>query len=236
MRNISGSIYRAGAVSLAMLALLLQVSGQDATEESLQESTQDTLRTFGPRIGIDVARFIYLFTDPAQISAEASLDFEVYRNIYPVFELGFSTLSESEETFDYQSGGVYARTGIDYNVLPLNDRSVHHAITAGFRYGMSVFSHSAENISIEEGYWGNYTAGNMENTLTGHWIELVGSMKAEVLPNFFLAWSLRYKILMNPEMDPLLNPELIPGYGVGGESRAFGLSYSILYKIPLLKR
>jgi hypothetical protein len=213
---------------MLMVALLVHVSAQDVP--------QDTLRTFGPRIGIDVARFVYYFSDPSQISAEASLDFEVYRNIYPVFELGFSTTSESEETFDYQSGGVYARAGIDYNVLSIKDPSVHHAITAGFRYGMSVFSHSAENIMIGEGYWGDYTAESMENNMTGHWIELVGSMKAEVLPNFFLGWSLRYKILLNPEMDPLLNPELVPGYGAGGDSRTFGVSYSLFYKIPLYKR
>jgi len=37
-------------------------------------------------------------------------------------------------------------------------------------------------------------------------------------------------------MDPLMIPELIPGYGTGGQNRNFGFSYSILYKIPLLKK
>ena len=197
---------------------------------------KDTLRTFGPRIGIDLARIIYFFTDPSETGAEASVDFEIYKNIYPVFELGFNSISESEELFDYSAGGVYARAGMDYNFLPMKDRSVHHSMTAGFRYGMSVFSHSAENVLIANSYWGEYMHETYENNLTGHWVEIVGGLKTELLPNLFLGRYVRYKILLNPEMDPVMIPELIPGYGIGGENRAFGLSYYILYKIPLLKR
>jgi hypothetical protein len=57
-----------------------------------------------------------------------------------------------------------------------------------------------------------------------------------VVPNFYLGWSIRYKVLLNPEMDPVMIPELIPGYGVSGEDRAFGFSYSIFYMIPLIKK
>jgi hypothetical protein len=37
-------------------------------------------------------------------------------------------------------------------------------------------------------------------------------------------------------MDPVMIPELIPGYGVSGKDRAFGFSYSIFYMIPLIKK
>jgi hypothetical protein len=170
------------------------------------------------------------------MGAEASVDVEIYKNIYPVFELGYSKISETMDLFDYQSGGIYGRAGIDYNLLPMKDRSVHHSFTVGFRYGVSVFTHRIEHVLISNTYWGDYQSEPFENNLRGHWFELVGSMKAEVLPNFFLGWSLRYRILMNPDMDPLMNPEFVPGYGSGGENRAFGFSYSIMYKIPLLKK
>jgi hypothetical protein len=227
-KNISGSISRALFV-LLVLTLFGQVSAQEV-------SAQDTLRTFGPRFGFDLARFIYIFTDPSEIGAEASVDFEIYKNIYPVFELGYNRISESEELFDYTAGGVYARAGMDYNFLPMKDRSVHHSMTVGFRYGMSVFSHSTENVLIVNNYWGEYMPEPYENNLTGHWLEIVGGLKTELVPNLFLGWSVRYKILLNPEMDPVMIPELIPGYGTGGKNRAFGFTYSILYKIPLLKR
>jgi hypothetical protein len=222
-KYISGSIFKG-----LFLLLALILSGT--------LSAQDTLRTYGPRFGIDLARFLYLLDDPQQIGAELSADFEIYRNIYPVFELGYNKISHKQEVFEYSSTGTYGRAGIDYNVLSLKDRSAHHTITLGFRYGISPFTQRIEDIVIPEGYWGDYRPEAYENTLTGHWFELVGGMRAEVGSNFFLGWSVRYKILMNPEMDPFLVPEMIPGYGSGGEDRVFGFTYSMGYKIPLFKK
>lgn len=223
MKNISGSISR-----VVFLLMLLAMSGS--------VFAQDTLRTFGPRFGIDLARFIYLLADPPQKGAELSVDFEVYKNIYPVIELGYNSIYAIQESFDYASAGTYGRAGFDYNVLNLKDRSMHHTITVGFRYGTSIFTHSSENVVIPEGYWGDYYPEPYENSLRGHWLEIVGGMKAEVVPNLFLGWSLRFKFLLNPDMDPVMIPELIPGYGTGGENKTFGFSYSIFYKIPLFKK
>jgi hypothetical protein len=222
IKSTSGYIFK------GLLLLLLLPSG------SL--SGQDTLRTYGPRIGVDLASFVYYFTKPAKIGAEFSADFEVYKNIFPVFEAGYSTLSDSVDRSKYRSGGPYARVGIDYNVLPLKDRSIHHSLDIGIRYAASAFKHQAENITVPSDYWGDYTIDEHENTLTGHWLEIVGGIKAEVLTNFFIGWSIRYKILINPNMDPQITPLLIPGYGKGTDNRTIGFTYSLSYKIPLLKR
>jgi len=197
---------------------------------------QDTLRTYGPRIGIDIARFAYILATPSQIGTEFSVDVEIYKNIFPVFEIGYNHISESEDLFDYASSGAYARAGVDYNLLPVKDRSVHHSLFLGFRYGVSIFNHHAENVLIPNGYWGDFILDSYENSLTANWLELVGGMKTEIVSNFFLGWSLRYKILLNPEMDPLVTPQMIPGYGSGAADRGFGFTYSIFYKIPLFKR
>jgi hypothetical protein len=223
MRNTSGYIFKWGIVLL--LILQTQVG-----------SGQDTLRTFGPRIGMNLARFAYIFFDPSEIGAEFSVDMEVYRNLYPVVELGYSSLNESEGDFDYALSGAFGRFGVDYNVLQHEDRSMHHSLTVGARYGLSVFSHRAENVIIPSGYWGDFLLESYENNLTGHWIELVGAIKAELVPNLFMGWSLRYKILFNPEMDPLFTPLVVPGYGKGTQDRGIGFTYSIFYKIPLLKQ
>lgn len=197
---------------------------------------QDTLHTYGPRIGLNLAPFVGYFTDPRVIGAEASLDVELFPNLYPIFELGFSTTSDSVQETSYSSGGVYARLGLDYNLLKALDRSQHHAITAGFRYGTSIFKHQTENITVESDYWGTHRVNNYENNLSGHWIELVGGITAELANNFFIGWTVRYKILINPGMDPQIVPLLVPGYGKGSSKRGFGFSYSLLYKIPLFKK
>ena len=220
MKNICGYIFK-GALLLMFVQPLVG---------------QDTLRTYGPRIGIDVARFAYIFADPSEWGAEVSVDAEVYHNIYPVIEIGYSQISETEDLFDYSARGSYARAGLDYNLLPVKDRSVHHSITVGFRYGMSVFNQQVENIIIPGGYWGDIIVDPYDNSLVGKWLELAGGFKAELSSNFFLGWSVRYKILLNPDMDPLVTPHYIPGYGKGSTNRGFGFSYSIFYKIPLFKR
>lgn len=233
MKNISGSISKG---LLLLLALLLSgmLSAQEASGK--KGSQKDTLRTYGPRFGVDLARIYYLFDEPQQIGAEFSADFEVYRNTYPVFELGYNNMSHDRDLFSYRSGGTYGRAGIDYNVLSLKERSSHHTITLGLRYGMSLFSHRIEDVRIPDEYWGDFVPETHEENLTAHWFELVFGMKAEVFSNFFLGWSFRYKILLNPEMDPLMIPEMIPGYGSGGEEREFGITYSMYYKIPLFKK
>ncbi|MGW8315704.1 MAG: DUF6048 family protein [Bacteroidales bacterium] len=220
MKNISGYIF----------SILLLVTF------SLSAASQDTLRTFGPRIGIDLARFAYLFVDPAETGAELSLDMEVIHNLYPVLELGFSSLDETEQQFDYSMTGAYGRFGADFNILQQKDRSVHHSVTVGGRYGVARFQHRAENVTIPSGYWGDYLLESHEYSLTGHWLELVGAVKAEIFPNFFMGWSLRYKILLNPNMDPLFAPLIVPGYGRGAQNRSIGINYSIFYKIPLFKK
>jgi len=197
---------------------------------------QDTLRTYGPRVGIDVSRLAYLFVDPVQIGAEFSLDAELFPDIYPVLEGGYTTISETGDLYNYSAGGTYARLGVDYNLFPAEDRSIHHTITAGARYGISFFSHRAQQVKIPSNYWGEYILDSYSNKLTGHWLELVGAVKTEVAANFFLGWSVRYKILLNPEMDDLVTPRLVPGYGQGTGERGFGFTYQILYKIPLLEK
>lgn len=199
-------------------------------------AAQDTLRTYGLRIGLDLARFLYYFSEPAIIGAEISGDFEVYKNIYPVIELGYSTMEQSTDLFDYTSGGTYGRVGLDYNVLPMKDRSIHHIFFVGARYGLSVFTQRTENMSIQNDYWGDVILESYESSLRGHWIELVMGLKVEVASNLFLGWSLRYKFLLNQDMDPLVTPQLVPGYGEGANNRAFGFTYSIFYKIPLFKK
>jgi len=225
MKHISGCISKATLV-LVMVLTMLQTA----------EAQKDTLRTYGPRFGLDLARFAYILADPSEIGAEVSMDFELVKNLYPVVELGFSSISEDEDFFSYSAGGAYGRLGFDYNLINLKDRRDHHSFTIGMRYGLAVFSQEARNIHVPNPYWGDYLRSTYEKSLQGHWTEIVAGVKAEMLPNLFMGWSLRYKILLNPDMDPQVPPYLVPGYGTGGKETNFGVSYSIFYKIPLIKK
>lgn len=228
MRNIFAYIFS------GILFLLLHPSalgGQDPGKP-----VKDTMRTVGPRIGINLVPFVNYFTSPPVFGAEASLDFEIAENFFPVFEAGTASISDSIGEVSYSASGIYGRIGMDYNLLPPKDRSVQHAFTAGFRYGISLMQHKANNIRIPADYWGDYLLQRYENTLAAHWIELVGGIRAEVLPNFYLGWTIRYRILLNPGMDEQLTPLHIPGYGKGAEDRGIGFSYTVSYMFPIMKR
>jgi hypothetical protein len=204
---------------------------------SLEALGQDTLRTYGLRIGIDLARFAYLFATPSQVGAEASVDLEIYKNIFPVFELGYNSISlDQESSYKYDEYGVYGRLGLDINLLPVKDRSVHHSIFVGTRYGLSRFQHQAENIIAPNGYWGDYYLDEYSNNVTGQWVEITGGVKTELVNNLFMGWTVRLKFLLSKGKDEVLSPYLIPGYGKGNSNSTFGISYTIMYKIPLLKK
>ena len=66
MKSISGYISKATWLLLTLVVLSLPLSGQES----------DTLRTFGPRIGLDLAKFLYYFSEPAEYGAEISGDFD----------------------------------------------------------------------------------------------------------------------------------------------------------------
>ena len=220
MRNISGYIFNA----LLILALAVPVRAQD------------TLRTYGPRIGFDLAPVVSWFLPSSAVGAELSLDAEIMDNIFPVLELGFSSYSDSIQVSTYDSKGSYGRIGLDYDLYPVPDPSQHHSITIGFRYGISLFTHGAGNITIPSVYWGDLYIPTHENGITAHWISLVAGVKGEVFSNFFLGWSLRYRILLNPGMDQQISPLYIPGFGKPSNGRAFGVTYSLMYKIPLVQK
>ncbi len=207
--------------------LLLLVQNSDA---------QDTLRTYGLRVGTDLARAAYLFVDPPEAAAEISADFEVIRNLYPTVEAGYGRQKLEQEIYTYQSSGAYFRAGVDYNFIPAPSRDVHHMIYGGVRYGIALFNHSASDILIENDFWGDYAIDTYENSLTGNWFELVGGIKTEILPNFFLGWSVRYRMLLNPDMDPQVKPFYIPGFGNGTEDNALGFTYTVSYKIPFFEK
>jgi len=203
---------------------------------SMEGAAQDTLRTYGPRFGIDIARLAFLFTSPKEKGAEASVDFEVYKNLYSVAEIGYNNLSFDQENFNYFSSGLYGRIGVDYNFLPVQDRSVHHSIFIGTRYGISFLQHRAEKILVGNSYWGDYLLDEYQNNLTGHWVELTGGVKAELFSNFFMGWTVRYKFLIDKGTDELMTPYLIHGFGKGNSNRSLGISYCIMYKIPVVRK
>ena len=203
----------------------LVVSGQD-----------DTLRTIGPRFGIDLSRFVMMPLIPEIRTFEFSADFEIKPNIYPVFEAGFSTVSFSDTNYSYDGSGIFFRAGVDYNMLELESHNDYSMGFIGVRYGLSLNQFSAENIIIEDPYWGDLNTSISEQSGHNHWIEVAAGIRAEIFNNFFMGWSVRGRVMLyKPKFDQMI-PYYVPGFGNPAKRAAWDINYSIYYKIPILKR
>lgn len=187
----------------------------------------------GIRLGCDVSRFGLPIFQKGRNGAEFSIDTELKRNFYPIFEAGFENSKVNNDRIGYKLNGIYGRLGLDYNILNREDPTSRNVFLLGIRYGFAT-SKQETDWNISGDYWGNAPKGSSSNVLGSHWMELAVGLKVEVLKNVFLGWSLRERILFSStKVDNY--PYSIPGFGNGANSSNLGMNYSIYYSIPLMK-
>jgi hypothetical protein len=210
---------------LALLVVMFQLSAQDG------------VRVRGPRISCDLASLALLYYDPDRMVYTISVDYEIEQDIYPVIDLGYQHVKISSENYHYSSSGMFTRIGVDVNLLNYDKQAdVYEMMYVGGRYGFSLFSQQADNITIPDPYWGDYNDGRIEKyNLHVHWISLVGGMRAEVFRNFFMGWSVFLNIKLYQSGPKNMEPYNIPGFGKGANRATAVFNYTISYRIPMQK-
>ena len=203
----------------------LVASGQD-----------DTLRTIGPRFGVDLSRFIMIPLIPEIKTFEFSVDYEIKPNLYPFFEAGLSTISFGDTNYSYSGSGIYFRAGIDKNMLELEQHNDYSMGFLGVRYGLSLNKFSAENIILEDPYWGDLNTSISEQSGHNHWIEVAAGIRVEIFKNFFMGWSARGRVMLYKSKFDQMIPYYVPGFGDPSGRASWDINYSIYYKIPIIKR
>ncbi len=193
------------------------------------------VRTFGPRIGIDLAKIPPYFMNPEKRGFELSADVELLTNLYPVVEIGKSKLSFESENYDHYCNGSYFRAGFDYNILAYYSDIPYDMGFIGLRYGHSNLTYQTDNITLQDPYWGNFNGSIPEAEMNARWLEITGGLRTEIFPNFFMGWTARGKFMLNKTEPALLYPNEIAGYGKGNKKSLLGVSFSVYYKIPVYK-
>lgn len=214
--------------SIFILLLLspLISSGQKKGEEWRHE---------GPRIGIDVSRFMLPFIQKATKSGfEIQADYPYKGNFFPTVEFGYLSVDDVKETFHYANKGAYGRIGIDVNINKFESLADHDLVFVGARYGYSHFAQETLGASYSN-YWGTIETSYPKNYLNAHWAELVFGLKGELLKNFFFGWSVRAKFLLAGSKDPNVKPYVIPGLGYTTTEVPFDFSITVSYRIPITK-
>jgi hypothetical protein len=182
---------------------------------------KDTLKIpqrYGLRLGIDVHR----------------LTKSLYNDNYKGLEL------VGDDNLNYTTKGTYFKVGFDYNAYE-NWLDMENMIFIGMRAGVGSFNHKLNSFTIYQpgNYYGiNTNTSNQEfNGLSATWLEVVSGLKAEVINNLYVGFSLRLNYLMsNNEPEGFANL-YIPGFNKTYENSKFGagINYSISYFIPFYK-
>jgi hypothetical protein len=109
------------------------------------------------------------------------------------------------------------------------------------RFGTSAFSHDLNSLKIYQpsNYYGE-TILNSETKfsgLTANWIEVVGGLKAKVLNNFYLGFSVRLNYLIANKKPDNFDNLYIPGYNKTYDGKfGAGFNYTLSYFLPIYKK
>ena len=202
----------------------------------MNQSNGQQKRVKGPWLGFELGNWAYKYFDPGFTGYTVSLDYEKDLRYYPVMELGMLNIQKDQEKMDYSTEGYFGKIGVNYNFLDSKGVWDYNILFAGLRLGFANYQHKAENIVIENNYFGNYQIGDISNqNLKALWTEAVVGLRVEVINNVFLGWSLRGKLRLISDKDKQLTPYFIPGYGSGEDNSTIRIQYYISYKLPIIK-
>ncbi|MCC5920103.1 MAG: DUF6048 family protein [Cyclobacteriaceae bacterium] len=183
-------------------------------------------------IGFDYGK-LATFLLPFETKAEAFVGLRVLNYFVLVAEGGYSLLTPTRAFTNlvYEAEGYYGRVGIDIfsNYQPKAN------IWAGFRYGQNLFNERG-TISIASELWGDFEESYFRENLEARWIEFVIGSDQEFLPNIFVGFNFRYRIMLNyPRFADPVDVFSIPGYGRSIDARIPALNLIVKYKIPFGK-
>jgi hypothetical protein len=147
-------------------------------------------------------------------------------------DYGLGSRQHLREDFNYEYQGNYFRIGFDYNFIP--DDPDNNLIFTGLRYGRSFYSDRII-YQVNDEIFGDYSFGYENPSINGRWFEIVAGMKIKVWNQFYLGYTLRYKLFRKVSGAENFSTYEIPGYGRAAVSNTAGFNYHIFYQIPLIK-
>jgi len=233
MKSISGFIF-----SLCFLALPCTLFSQEAATDTILAPAKS--ESYGIRIGADLNRTARNFYDKDYRGFEATGDYRITKKLYAAAEIGTEKRTVDDDQLNFTANGSYIKIGADYNMHE-NWPGLHNMIHLGFRYSISTFSQTLNSYNIYDntGYFGETTIyPNREyNGLSAQWLEIVAGVKAEVLPNVYMGFSLRLHSLTSNKKPDGFDNLFIPGFNrTYANNVGTSFNYTISYFIPFYKK
>ena len=189
------------------------------------------------RAGLDLVGVSKYFYDKERANLEVFFSADRNEKLSAILIAGRSDYSysryrdESFKMYDFNSQGLYFKTGVDFNLLNPKKAAGKYSLGVGFRYGITNYSYSVPAINLE-GYWGRYRTSVPNNKAWGHYLEATPAIRAEIFKNISLGWSVSVRKIISAGAGQNMKPVHLPGYGDGSKAFAFGLNYSIIWSMP----
>ena len=220
-------------ISLLFLCGTEYAKGQQSPKEKKPQRTDNFIHMEGIRIGTDLSMpFQSFWTKGDRYGIEANVDFELKPNLYPVAEIGWEKKKIDQDYVKYNSSGSYLRIGLNYNLLETESKQEKDILYIGCRYGLCYATQQVDSYTINNSYWNVDSGSFPSQNYHCQWAELVLGLKGEVAKNFYMGWSIHYKIsILNGNLD-MPKASFAPGYGNIENGSAFDFTYSIAYNIP----
>jgi hypothetical protein len=236
-----------------LVVVLISVKGfcQTTDTTSTQTSKKTTPKIVfkddrlfnGVRVGVDVAGIAYSYMskdDNFELSNKYEIngDFGI-RRYFLTLDLGQGTFKRKvtdsfPSSSNYTSKGTYFRFGGDYRI----SKSAKSFLFIGTRFGKSFFK---EEATID--LYRDATVGpailvghdNIDRKLSANWLEMTTGMKVYIWKNFYLGYTMHFKLLLKSKKIKEEEPLDIPGFGVANKPNNLGMSFHIMYRIPFGK-
>ena len=214
---------------------------QKIVEEKKKDSIPLKTNRYGLRVGIDLYKLTRSLYDKEYKGIEFVGDYRLTKKYYLAAELGNENKTTDDERLNFTTKGSYLKVGFDYNGYQ-NWLNMENIISIGLRYGASTFSQELNSYKIYNAnpYFGEVpilVSGDKFNGLTASWIEVVAGVKAKVINNVYLGFSLRLNKLISNHKPTNFDNLYIPGFNRTYDGDfGVGVNYTITYFIPIYKK
>ena len=195
---------------------------------------------YGIRIGLDFSKQIRMLTENYK-GVSLYGDVKIKERLFIVSELGSDEKELRTDNLRSKFSGNYIKAGLNYNLYN-NLPGLNNEIYVGFRFATSKFKSEISEYIIynKDRFWSQDPIfDNIINKgLNANWVELIIGINAELLNNLFVGLSLRLNRMLNQKKPENFTNLYIPGFNKVTENNNFGtgLTYSIIYQIPIIKK
>lgn len=191
---------------------------------------------FSTAVGVDIWEPVMRAFGQHYGLIEFSGELNLHNRYIPVVEVGLGAASNTPDDNNYTYKvplTPYFRIGCNYNFL-YNSNPDYMAF-AGVRFGWSHFNYEINDVTLDNGYWGESSTFNLpRQTANVTYMQLLFGIRVKIYGPISMGWSVRYKSKLHESKAAFGEPWYIPGYG--SRKGAITGSFSITYTLPFKKK